>query len=84
MYAFGEAHAANAAPSSEHSNVAPARSEENSNVAFALSVGSSGASSIVVSGAVTVHSWRAGDPSRLPASSIARTSKACSPATRSL
>ena len=62
--------------------MAPAWSEENSNVAEPLSVGSSGAESIVVSGAAIVHSWRAGEPSRLPAVSTARTSKACAPTPR--
>jgi hypothetical protein len=80
VYALGDSQAENVPSSSRHSNVAPERSEENSNVAEVLSVGSSGVSSIEVSGVATVHSWRAGVPSRLPASSIARTSKLCSPA----
>jgi hypothetical protein len=72
----GDSQAANAAPSSEHWKVAPASALENSNVALVSWVGSSGPELIDVSGAVTsstVHAWVAGDPSTLPAWSIART-----------
>ena len=51
MYAFGELHAPNAPPSSEHSNVEPASSEENENDASRFVVEPSGCASIVVSGA---------------------------------
>src|SRR5688500_17402100 len=61
VYSTGDVHAVNAAPSSAHSNVEPARFEENVIVALVLSVGSAGPESIVVcGGATTVHVWLAG------------------------
>ena len=48
----GDAHAANAEPSSEHANVDPGSLEENSNVAEPSSVVPAGPASIEVSGAV--------------------------------
>src|SRR5918992_1006971 len=73
------------APSNAHSNVAPARLEVNSSVALEASVGSAGPEVIVVSGAGrTVHVWLAGVWSTLPAASLARTRKLCTPADRSV
>src|SRR5918992_2265759 len=72
----GDSQAAKVAPSSEHWKVAPASSLDNSKVALVSWVGSSGPESIDVSGGVTsstVQAWVAGDPSTLPAWSIART-----------
>ena len=57
-------HGANAAPSSEHSNVTTGSFAENVNVAEVLTVVASGPESIVVSGgtpgagALIVHVWR--------------------------
>src|ERR671919_1683827 len=53
VYSFGELQGSYAAPSSEHSKVDPARSEENVNVALVLSVSVAGAESIVVCGGAT-------------------------------
>ena len=67
--------------SSLHSNVALGSSEENSNVASVWLVVPDGPESIVVSGAVVsiVQVWLAGLWSVLPAASVARTEKVCSP-----
>jgi hypothetical protein len=54
VYTAGEVQVAYAAPSSEHSNVAPAGSDENVNVAVEFAVGSAGPKSIVVSGAAGI------------------------------
>jgi hypothetical protein len=64
-------------PSSEHSNVAPASPALKANVALVLIVVAGGPEVIVVSGAVvsTVNIRLAALPSRLPAASLARTSK---------
>src|SRR5918999_5646446 len=84
VYVTGEVQAAKAAPSSEHSKVAPATSAEKPKVAVLLS-GSCGAESMVVSGvARTVQVWVAGVASGLAAPSTARTAKVCSPAARPL
>src|SRR5918992_6115416 len=59
-------------------------SDSNSNVAVVDSLGSAGKATSVVSGGVsTVHSWCAGVWSRLPARSVARTSKECAPGSTS-
>jgi hypothetical protein len=50
-YVAGETHAANAAPSSAHSNLDPGSSEEKRNVALVLLLRSGGPESIVVAGA---------------------------------
>jgi hypothetical protein len=60
----GEVHAVKLAPSSEHSNIASASSDENVNVAVVSSVGEAGPESIEVSGGVesTVVHVREDDP----------------------
>jgi hypothetical protein len=52
VYCFGEEQVANAAPSSEHSNVDPWSSAENAKLALVLDVDAAGLESIVVWGAV--------------------------------
>ena len=77
--------AANAAPSSEHSNVEPCSLPEKLNVAFVLWVVAAGAPEpIVVFGAAVsmLQEWVAGDWSVLPAASVARTRNTCGPAAR--
>ena len=78
----GDSHSANAAASSEHSNVTPGWSEEKLNSASVLVVEASGPVTMFVSGgigATTVHSWRSGVASTLPAASRARTRNVWSP-----
>src|SRR5687767_11029196 len=75
--------------SSAHSKAAPAGAEANVNVAVVLSVMNSvvepGPLRIVVTaGAVTVQARPAGDGSRLPAASVARTRNWCGPASSSI
>jgi hypothetical protein len=81
-----DVHDVKAAPSSEHSKVAPGRLEVNVNTAEAASAKepSAGPVWIVVSGAAgsTVHVAVAGVGSVFPAASTARTSNACSPTPR--
>ena len=76
MYSAGLVQAANGAPSTEHSNVAPS-SDVNSKVALDDADGFGGDAVIVVSGAVASISQlkNAGDGSTLPAESVACTSK---------
>ncbi len=92
-YSSGDVQPVKAAPFSEHSNVDPASSAEKVNVADVSVVVAAGPLSTVVSGGVvsgggagdsTVHEYSAGDRSRLPAASMARTSKVCAPTTRSV
>src|SRR3954454_10855996 len=84
----GEAQALKAAPSTEHSNVELASSEENSKVGVAVAIvePSAGPESIVVWGFVTstVKLWLAGVASVFPAPSVARTSNVCDPSLRTL
>ena len=83
---LGDAHAANAEPSSEHSNDEPGSPEEKRKVASVAWVGEGGPESIVESGAVvsTTQVRRAGVGSTFPAASRARTSNACCPSARPL
>ncbi len=71
----GDGHAAKAAPSREHSNVAAGSGLEKVKVATELVDAAGGAASMVVSGAVrsTTHAATAGEASTLPARSVART-----------
>jgi hypothetical protein len=79
VYVFGDAQAANAAPSSAHWKFAPA-SELKVNVASTSLVGSPGEVRIVAVGAPvsTVHVYGAAAPV-LPAASLAFTWKVCEP-----
>ena len=80
-------HGANPAPSSEHSNSAPAALLENAKRASVDEVAVDGASSISVSGSTgsgarggsIVQRYSAGDASTFPAASVARTRNTCSP-----
>ena len=76
----GDAQTDHAAPLSEQSKRAPA-SATKAKLAAVDAVGPLGPDVIVVSGASVslVQVARAGNASTLPASSIARTSKACAP-----
>jgi hypothetical protein len=80
----GEAHVANAAPSTRHWNVDPGSVAVNVNVGVLSLPGLSAPAVIVVFGAVVsiVKVWDAGVASTLPAASIARTSKAWMPSAR--
>ena len=83
----GDVHEAKAPPSSEHSNVEPASSDENVNVPPVAVVGLSGPLSIVVSGGVvssTRQARSAGVGSALPAASTARTARVWSPSATSV
>ena len=76
MNDLGEVQLANAAPSSEHSRVIGLSGEPNAKLTLAALVEpAAGPAVIVVSGAVesTVQGTTAGDGSRLPAASTART-----------
>ena len=79
VYACGDVHAAYvpapAGVSSLHSNVAPGSGDENVNDGAVTFVGPVGPAVIVVSGATvsTVNDRAAGEASRLPARSRART-----------
>src|SRR5918992_3094833 len=80
-------HGAKAAPSSEHSKVAPGSFETNSKLASASVDRISGTTLTevcggVVSASCTVQVWASGSGSTLPAASIALTPKVCSPAAR--
>ncbi len=81
VYDFGDEHAPHAAPSRRHSNDDPVSFDENENDAEVEATVPEGPLVSVVSGAVvsgtgvsTVHDRDAGDASRLPAPSRARTS----------
>ena len=80
----GELHAANAAPSTRHSNVEPASVAVNANVGVVVFVGPTGPLVIAVSGAIvsTVKVVLAGSGSTLPKSSIAWTANVCVPSLR--
>ena len=81
----GTSHAANGAPSSEHSNVEPASSAAKANDAVRATVSAGGPSVRVVCGAwigTTVHSCSTQIASTWPAGSVARTAKTCSPTAR--
>ena len=84
MYAFGELQAANAAPSSAHSNVTFASPETNSKPAAVLTVVAGGPAVMIEPGGVvsTAHVWTAGVASVLPARSVARTRSSCDPTAR--
>src|SRR5918999_2824058 len=69
-------------PSRLHSKVATESFEENVKLASRLLVPDCGPDSIVVSGGSTVHSWRAGVASTVPAAFFARTSSVWAPASR--
>ena len=78
-YDFGELQSV-ISPSSQHLKIEPGTLEVNVKVALVLSVTSSGPPLIVTTGgSATVHVWRAGVASRLPATSRARTSSSCGP-----
>ena len=81
VYSLGELHAVKAAPSSEHSNVAPASPAEKVNVALVLWVLAPGPSSIVVFGAAvsTIQVYVAGVGSVCEAPSTAWTRRVCCP-----
>src|SRR5688500_11884894 len=84
LYVFGETHSENAPPSSAHSYWRSRPLAANTNVAVLLSVVTSGPDEIMGGGAMPemlqLHS--AGVGSTLPAASLARTAKSCSPNTR--
>jgi hypothetical protein len=84
VYSFGEAHDTNAAPSSEHSNVAPASLAARVRLAEVLVVLAAGPDGIVVCGAVesTVQLQVAGVASIEPDESTARTRSSCAPSAR--
>ena len=75
----GDVHSLNPPPSTLQANVAPGSGDENENVGVLSSVGPDGPAVIVVSGAAvsTVKLLPAGELSRLPAASVARTSNLC-------
>src|SRR5262245_40481391 len=77
LVAWGLVHAAHVPASTRHSKVEPPSLEWNVKVGVASLSSAGGAESIVVSGAVrsTVQVCDAGEPSVLPARSVARTSK---------
>src|ERR671916_214920 len=81
VYCFGAEQAANAAPSSEHSNVEPCSLAEKPKLALVLDVVAAGLESIVACGAVVsaVQSWLAGVSSTFPAASVARPWEGCGP-----
>ena len=81
VYVDGDEHAAKAAPSSEHWNVAGLSSAENPKVAAVASVVAPGPVSMVVSGTSvsTVQLHVAGDGSTFPAASFAWTLKVWAP-----
>ena len=81
MYSFGLAHAANNAPSSEHSNTAPTSDDTNENEAALTATVPDGPAVKTVSGATvsTDHTCSAGEASTLPARSRARTRNTCAP-----
>ncbi len=83
VYACGDVHAANAALSRRHSNVAPGSLVKANDAEFVVMV-PVGPLVIVVSGAAvsTVNVRVAGEPSTLPAASLARTENVCSPSAR--
>ena len=75
VYSRGEVHAANAAPSIEHSKSAAGSSAVNVKLALELVVVAGGAVPIVVSGAAVsiLQVYMAGVASVFPAASVART-----------
>ena len=77
----GELHGAKAAPSSEHSKLAPCSFAEKVKLALVLLVGLAGPASNAVCGGVvsTVQVKTAGVGSTFPARSTARTANVCSP-----
>ena len=79
--AAGDLHSVNAAPSSEHSKVAPCSDEKPKLVCAVEVEPSAGPESIWVSGAVAsiVQLLVAGDGSTLPTASIAWTLNECGP-----
>jgi hypothetical protein len=82
VYCFGEVQAANAAPSSEHSNVASCSLAEKEMLASTLPVTAGGPRSIVVWGAVsstTLQVWVAGVCSTIACGLWTWTRKVCSP-----
>jgi hypothetical protein len=81
VYCAGDEQAANAAPSSEHANVASVSVAVNVKLALPLVVVAGGPDAIAVSGATvsTVNVRVAGVPSAFPAASVARTEKVCDP-----
>src|SRR5688572_14383579 len=85
VYSLGEAHSANGAPSREHPNLEPGSFEEKAKLALVAVVVPLGPlASRVVWGALasTVQVWLTGASVVLPAASVARTSKVCSPLAR--
>ena len=86
LYVFGEEHGENVPVSSAHSYLSSRPLAEKANVALVLSVRASGAESMVTGGARpwTSQLYSAGVGSTLPAASLARTAKSCSPKIRSL
>src|SRR3712207_3657741 len=83
LYSAGAAHAVNGWPSSEHSKVEPPSLEEKLKIASVSGVDAGGLLWIVVSGgvvsAVTRQVQLAGETSKLPARSTARTRSVWSP-----
>jgi hypothetical protein len=85
VYSAGDEQELNASVSRAHSKLEPASLEENLKSAVVFAVGSAGPESIVVSGGRSiVQAWVAGLWSVLPAASVARTAKVCSPSRRSV
>ena len=77
----GELQPANAAPSSEHAKLTSCSPAAKPKTAVAFSVATGGLSVTSVPGGVvsTDHVWTAGEASRLPAWSVARTRNSCDP-----
>ena len=82
MWSRGDVQAANAPPSSEHSNVEPDSLELKPKLAVVNREGAAGLEVIVVCGAVVSGAWTvqvrvSASVSTLPAASVARTRNVC-------